>query len=159
MRRLISSFAAMTVLACTSQSPITGPLRTAPPTLLVNATTQVLAAPGSAPVLEVSAVLRNRTTERIGVAVGAQCPLFVRLFADPTGDYQASLDLSMACPADASTLELAPGDTAVLTRDFASEALASYAPGTYGVNVAVTTGNALIGAWAGAVHLPLQATP
>ena len=158
MRIPISSFAAIAMLACTSQEP-TGFLRTAPPTLSVNATTQILATSGSTPVLEVSAVLRNGTTERIRVAVGLQCPLYVRLFADPTGEYQDALDASMACPADASALELAPGDTTVLTRVLRSDTLASYASGTYGVNIAVTTGTAVIGAWAGAVHLPLQAAP
>jgi len=65
----------------------------------------------------------------------------------------------MACPPDASMLELAPGDTAVLTRVLGADTLASFAPGTYGVNVAVTTSTGLIGVWAGAVQLPLASPP
>ena len=56
-------------------------------------------------------------------------------------------------------LELAPGDTAVLTRVLSADTLGSFAPGTYGVNVAVTTSTGLIGVWAGAVQLPLASAP
>jgi len=118
-----------------------------------------LSVASGAPNLEVSASLRNATKLRIGVAVGAQCPLFVRVFPDPTGEYADSLAASMACPPGASTLELAPGDTAVLTRVLSADTLASFAPGTYGVNVAVTTSTGLIGVWAGAVQLPLASAP
>jgi len=65
----------------------------------------------------------------------------------------------MACPPDASMLELAPGDTTMLTRVLRADTLASFAPGTYGVNVAVTTSTGLIGLWAGAVQLPLARGP
>ncbi|HYT69939.1 MAG TPA: hypothetical protein VEK78_01075, partial [Gemmatimonadales bacterium] len=87
---------------------------------------------------------------RIRIALGTQCPLFVRIFPDPTGEYAASVNGSMACPPGASPLELAPGDTAVLTRVLGADTLASFAPGTYGVNVAVTTSTGLLGVWAGA---------
>jgi len=69
------------------------------------------------------------------------------------------LDASMACPPGASTLELAPGETTVLTRVLDADTLASFAPGTYGVNVAVTTSPGLIGVWAGRVQLPLASSP
>jgi hypothetical protein len=133
--------------------------RLPPPTLSVSATTHVLSVASGAPDLEVSALLRNATLSRIRVAVGVQCPLFVRVFPDPTGEYAGSLDASMACPPGASTLELAPGETTVLTRVLAAATLASFAPGTYGVNVAVTTSTGLIGVWAGAVQLPLARSP
>jgi hypothetical protein len=84
-----------------------------------------------------------------------QCPLFVRLFSDPTGEYFVSLDASIACAQNGTTLDLAPGDTAVLTRVIRADSLASFAQGVYGINVAVTTNTTLIGAWAGAVRLPL----
>jgi len=64
-----------------------------------------------------------------------------------------------ACAPGGPTLELAPGDTTVLTRVLGADTLASFAPGMYGVNVAVTTSTALIGVWAGAVQLPLAGPP
>jgi len=75
------------------------------------------------------------------------------------GGVRGSLDASMACPPGASTLELAPGETTVLTRVLDADTLASFAPGTYGVNVAVTTSTGLIGVWAGPVQLPLASSP
>lgn len=111
------------------------------------------------PALEVSASLRNATKVRIQVAVGAQCPLFVRLFPDPTGEPAGSLDASMACAPGGSILDLAPGDTTVVSRVLQQDTLSAFAPGTYGVNVAVTTTTGLLGAWAGAVQLPLVAAP
>jgi len=152
MHTPIRILVALTVGACTGESPTQ--LRLAPPTLSITATTRVVSAGGGSN-LEVSASLRNATASRIRVAVGAQCPLFVRLFLDPTGEPAGSLDSSMACVLGASTIELAPGDTAALTRVLSADTFVSFAPGTYGVNVAVTTSSGLLGVWAGAVQLPL----
>lgn len=154
MRHAIQLLVALALFACTGQGP-TEMNRLAPPTLSVSATTRVLPVASGAPDLEVSASLRNATRTRLWVALGAQCPLFVRVFPDPTGEFAGSLDASMACPPGASTLELAPGDSTVLTRVLGADSLASFAPGNYGVNVAVTTSTGLIGVWAGAVQLPL----
>jgi len=148
----------VTLCACTAQAP-TEMNRLAPPTLSVSAATRVVSVASGAPNLEVSASLRNATLLRIRIALGTQCPLFVRIFPDPTGEYAASVNGSMACPPGASPLELAPGDTAVLTRVLGADTLASFAPGTYGVNVAVTTSTGLLGVWAGAVQLPLLSAP
>jgi hypothetical protein len=109
--------------------------------------------------LEILASVRNSTSIRIQVVVGAQCPLFVRLFPDSSGEPAGSLGPSMACAPGGSSLDLAPGDTTVLTRRVSADSLAALAPGTYGVNVAVTTSTGLLGAWAGAVHLPLTPAP
>ena len=65
----------------------------------------------------------------------------------------------MACAPGGPTIALAPGDTAVLTRVLGADTLATFAPGTYGVNVAVTTTAAVIGVWGGAVQLPLTNSP
>ena len=146
--------------ACTGQGP-TEMNRLAPPTLSVSASTRVLSVASGPPNLEVSATPRRNfvafrsdaETSRLGG------PLVIRVFPDPTGEYAGSLDASMACPPDASMLELAPGDTAVLTRVLGADTLASFAPGVYGVNVAVTTSTAVIGVWAGAVQLPLASSP
>jgi hypothetical protein len=61
----------------------------------------------------------------------------------------------MACSTSGPAIDLAPGDTTRLTRVLRADELASYAPGLYGINAAVTTNTAVIGVWAGAVQLPL----
>jgi hypothetical protein len=156
MRNEVKVLVTLGLLACTGRAPTENSYwGTAPPTLTVTATTRVLPVAGGAPDLEISALLRNSTVSHIQVAVGAQCPLFVRIFPDPTGENSGSLDLSMACAQGGPTLDLAPGDTAVLTRVLRADSLASFAQGTYGINVAITTTTDLMGVWAGAVHLPL----
>ena len=146
-------FSVLMLGACRSES-VTNQHTTAPPTLQVTGANRVVSA-ASVPELEVSALLRNATRVPIQVAVGAQCPLFVRLFPDSTGTPKGSLDPSMACAAGAATRALAPGDTAILSRIISSDSLAALAPGVYGINIAVTTSTALLGAWAGSVRLPL----
>src|SRR5438094_192095 len=138
MRTVIRLLVALELLACTGETS-TGMLTLAPPTLSVTATTHVLPVVDSPPELQVSASLRNGTKLRIRVAVGTQCPLLVQLSPDPTGEPAGSLDASMACLPGGSSLELAPGDTAVLTRVLGAAHLASYAAGLYGFNVAVPT--------------------
>lgn len=160
MRGTVRLVVALGALACTSPTSTENDsgLKLSPPTLSVSATTRVVSVAGAAPELEVSASLRNATMSHIQVAVGAQCPLFVRLFPDPTGEFRNSTDPSMACPPGGPNLDLAPGDTAVLTRVLPADTLTTLAQGTYGVNVAVTTSTALVGVWAGAVQLPLQSS-
>ena len=157
MRTSVRLLSALMVGACTSQSP-TGYNRLPPPSLQVTGTSHVVSSAG-VPSLEVLASLRNPTTTRIQVAVGTECPLFVTLFPDPTGQQQGSVDASMACAPGGSTLDLAPGDSAVLTRILPGDSLTGFTPGTYGVNVAVTTSTRVIGTWAGAVQLPLALAP
>jgi hypothetical protein len=162
MRNATRLLIALLLSACATQAPTgedVGRTRLAPPTLSVTATSRALPVPGSASDLQVSALLRNLTTTHIQVFVGAQCPLFVRIFPDPTGEQMGSTAAADACPAGGPTLDLAPGDTAVLTRVIRADALASFAPGTYGINAAVTTNTYLIGVWAGAVQLPLASAP
>lgn len=129
-----------------------------PPLLTLNAATRVLSA-GAVNELEVSASLRNETTTQIRVAVGSECPLYVRIFPDPTGEAADSLSSSWACALDGRTIALVPGDTAVLTRVLGADTLASFAPGRYGVDVAVTTSTGLIGKRAGTIQLPLPSSP
>lgn len=157
MRTALPLLVALGLLACTDRAPTQNiyERRLAPPMLSVSATTRVLPVAGAAPDLEISALLWNSTAVHFKVAVGAQCPLFVRIFPDPTGEPSGSLNASMACAQGGPTLDLAPGATAVLTRVVRADTLATFAPGTYGVNVAVTTTTDLIGVWAGSVQLPL----
>ncbi len=159
MRRPIRLLAALTIGACTGHAPTDiSRLSLAPPTLSLSGMTRVTSASGVR-ALEIAASLRNSTRVRIQVAVGAQCPLFVKLFPDATGAPVGSLGPSMGCAPGGPTIDLAPGDTALLTRVLPGDSLASFVPGTYGVNVAVTTSTGLLGAWAGAVHLPLGTAP
>ena len=127
-----------------------------PRPLTVTASTRVLSATGAGPSLEVSALLENRTTRHKQVVIGARCPLWVRLFPAPTGEMSGSFDDSSLCRTRGPSLDIAPGHSATLTRVLRADTLTSFAPGTYGVNVAVTTNDGWIGVWAGTVQLPLK---
>jgi hypothetical protein len=156
MRITIPLLVALALCACTDPGPTeSNYLRVAPPTLSVNATSRARTVEGGSPDLEISALLRNATSSHIQVAVGAQCPLAVRLFSDPTGEFTVSVSASMGCAPNGPTIDLAPGDTAVLTHVIRADSLASLTQGNYGVNVVVTTNTSVIGVWAGAVRLPL----
>jgi hypothetical protein len=151
--RILSVLLVVFIVTACGREPTA--LRTpAPPTLRITGTNRVVSVAG-VPHLEVSASLRNPTTIHIRVSVGEQCPLFVQLYPDTTGEPAGRLNPSMACPPSAPTRDLAPGDTALLIRVLGGDSLASLAPGNYGVNIAVTTSTALIGKWAGFVQLPL----
>jgi hypothetical protein len=157
MRNMLMGFFALFLFGCSSKSPTEndGRLTVAPPTLSVAATSRPVSNVGGGQDLEVSAVLRNSTKSHILLVNGAQCPLFVRLFPDPKGESSGSLDPSMGCPSGGPTIDLAPGDTRLLTHTLPAAALASFAPGQYGINVAVTTTTDLMGTWGGTVLLPL----
>lgn len=145
---------ALGVMACDSTSAMQED-RLPPPTPSVSASTLVLRPAGRTPALQVSARVWNETSEAMRVAVGPECPLFVRVFPDTTEEYQGSVDGSMACAPGTLTLLLAPGDTTVLTRVLTAAELAPHPPGTYGINVVVTTTAAIIGMWGGTIDLPL----
>jgi hypothetical protein len=155
MRKFAAMLAVLCALSCKSNGPTVADNRVAPPMLSVSATSRALSVADSGSELVVSALLRNGTSAQIRVSVGAVCPLFVRIFSDQTGASEGSLDSSMGCSLGGPTLDLAPGDTAVLSRVIGAAELSSYLPGTYGINVVVTTDPGLIGVWAGAIVLPL----
>ena len=134
-------------------------LRPAPPSLAVSGTTRVVVDGGGHPQLEVAAQLRNPNNVHIVVGIGSACPLYVRLFPDPSGVVEVSSGGPVGCPASAFTLDLAPGDSAVLTKDIPSDSLAGLVPGLYGVNVGIAAGTATMGGWAGTVNIPLSAGP
>ena len=157
MRNTLGFILAVGSLACAAERSTDNDvgLRLAPPTLSLSATARPISNASGGNDLEVSALLRNSTKTHIGVAVGAQCPLFVRIFPDPTGEQSGALDASMGCPSGAPQLDVAPSDSLVLTRILSTDELRSFPPGAYGINVAVTTTAGLMGGWAGAVQLPL----
>jgi hypothetical protein len=146
------------LLGC--EGPVeTNLLRLPPPTPTFSATTRVLPVAGNAPALEVSASLQNATTTHFIVA---QCPLVIGVSPYPPGSYGGASD---ECPPGSPTRELAPGDTATMTRVLGADTLASFAPGQYRVSVNVTfheitqtTGNTIMGGSAGIVQLPLDTT-
>ena len=107
---------------------------TLPRNVSLRAGTRVVQVAGATPALEVSVTLLNTTPASIHVAAGPQCP-FVSIFADPTGEPMGSLTGAMTCPAEPS-VDVAPGDSTVLTRVLPADTLATFPPGTYGVNVA-----------------------
>lgn len=154
MRLFVMVLAPCVLAACSNEPSNLHRLTLAPPTLQVSGASQVVSS-ASGPALQVSAALRNATHTHIQLAIGAQCPLFVRLFPDSSGAPMDSLDPSMACPPGSPTRDLAPGDTAILIRVLSGDSLTTVAPGLYGVNIAVTTSTAVLGTWAGAVRLPL----
>src|SRR5438034_11473897 len=91
MRRPIRLLAALTIGACTGHAPTDiSRLSLAPPTLSLSGMTRVTSASGVR-ALEIAASLRNSTRVRIHVAVGAQCPLFGKLFTDATGSLVGAL--------------------------------------------------------------------
>jgi hypothetical protein len=64
----------------------------------------------------------------------------------------------MGCKSGGPTLDLVPGATAILTRVFPADTLASFAAGKYGINAVVTTTTDVSGVWGGTVLLPLEAS-
>ena len=154
MRKTLQLALAACVIGCSGESP-TDMNRLPPPVPFVAASTRVVSS-GSILSLEVSTSVSNPTAVHFRVNAGAQCPS-VRIFADPTGEYEG---LSVPpCPSDGPTLDLAPGGSVVLKRVFPPDSLTSFAPGLYGINVQVTTDRALIGVWAGTIRLPLANAP
>jgi hypothetical protein len=154
MRKTLRLALAACVIGCSGKSP-TDFDRLAPPSPSVTATTRVVSN-GGVLSLEVSASVGNPTAVHFRVSAGSQCPS-VRIFSDPTGEYE--LSSGPACPSDGPTLDLAPGDSVMLKRVFPPDSLTSFSPGLYGVNVQVTTDRVLVGVWAGTVRLPLANTP
>ena len=162
MRNALRSLVVFGLVGWASQMPaqtvFRGRRAPVPRPLTVTASARVLSATGAGPSLEVSALLENRTTRHKQVVIGARCPLWVRLFPDPTGEMFESFDDSSLCRTRGPSLDIAPGHSATLTRVLRADTLTSFAPGTYGVNVAVTTNDGSIGAWAGTVQLPLKSS-
>jgi hypothetical protein len=158
MRKMVTGFVVLWFFGCSSKTPTENDagLRLPPPTLSVTATSHPIPNAGGGQDLEVIALLRNSTKSHILLVNGAQCPLFVRLFLNPTGEPSGAVDPSMGCKSGGQTLDLAPGDTVALTRVLPADTLASFAAGKYGINVVVTTTTVVSAAWGGAVLLPLE---
>lgn len=152
MRNCMRLLAALGAMACSSQAPTFND-RMAPPSLSVNASSNAVTDAGGASALQITVSVRNQTTSHLGAVISSSCPFAVKFFPDSTGAY--AYNGVVACPAGGSTLDLAPGDSVVLTRVFSADSLASFASGTYGINVLVSTNGGFIGVWGGVIQLPL----
>lgn len=95
----------MALVACNGPAERTHGLP--PPTLSLSAAIQVVSTVDSTLALEVAATLRNETDVLIKVSDGPECPLYVRLFWNPTGEPAGSLSSAMACPPGSTTVGLA----------------------------------------------------
>ena len=104
-------------------------------------------------------MVKNETDSLMGVAVAPDCPLFVRIAPDPTGEPAGFAAASDFCAVAGAMVSLAPGESTALTGVIDSDSLATFGAGTFGVNVSVSTSNAVIGVWAGAVELPPSDRP
>ena len=158
MRSVSSLFIAFTLLGCNRDVPLGTNNMTngAGPALTVVVGTHVAADANGAAVLQVAASFKNATT--VHILLGG-CPLFVQLIPDPSGVGIGNLDASMACPAGSPTLDMAPGDSTVQLTELTAAMLASYAPGTYSLNTAVTSSTGLYGPPVIEVSLPLAPAP
>jgi hypothetical protein len=152
MRRSIGALVVLCTLACKGESPTDNGLRLAPPTLDVAAWTFAEGVVGDPLDLWVSVALHNHTTTHLQAVVSDACPFAVRIFPDSSGT-QPYIGV-VGCPPGGAELDIAPGDSAILTRKFPADTLATFAPGTYSVNVLVGTVHGSIGMWAGTVPLP-----
>jgi hypothetical protein len=161
MRKVLWCVVAASVLACTDHGSPTqnNGLTLPPPHLTMTATSRVIATDGGARALEISAMMKNETDKVMAVEVDPNCPLIVQIQPDPTGEPQGSTAASDFCPLSGPMLAIAPGDSTVLTRVIGSDSLAAYGSGTFGLSALASTSTVLMAVWAGAVQLPLSATP
>ena len=162
-RQSLARFAVLLLFVATganacSREPTQAEDRLPPPSLYLTGTNRVVIAGDADTSLEVAAHVYNPTSVHLGVHTGADCPLAVSLIPDSTAEYMVNIGVE-DCPSTAQTIDVAPGDSITLVRVLHASALSSYAQGVYGINVGIASSNALIGAWAGAVRLPLAPTP
>jgi hypothetical protein len=148
MRNSMLVLVTLSLLACKAEAPTQPSVNIDLPRTLdvsVSPSLRVVWDADGGLALEVSTHLRNVVKVPVYVA---RCPLPVQIVPQG-GGYGDSPEIG--CP----TQYLAPGDTTTLTRVFGADTLASFAPGTYGVEVSVTTNLAWQGLPAGTIQLPL----
>ena len=145
------------VLSCGTPDVATGLKKSLPPTPVDLAVTAHAVNGPDGVDLVVTAVVRNATRSSATIFTGASCAPFVSLFSNPSGEYQSHLSPAMQCPVGSPSVALAPGDSIALVNRLLARDLAQYSPGTYGIDVAITTGTELTGRSAGNIDLPLRA--
>ena len=112
-------------------------------------------------VLKITVTVLNPTGVHLKLADAPQCPFDVRIFPDSTGQAMTGFGtiLSTSCPTAASTTDLAPHDSLIVSRTFSPTDLTQYTPGLYGLNVTIGTTTTITTGWSGAVRLPLSSKP
>ena len=155
LSRLFSSALVVMLAACSDATSTTsgdGLDHRAPPSVDLRAS-----AADSGGVLRITVVASNPSRVHLQMISSPQCPFTVRIFPDSTGALVGGT--GPGCPSSTGTTDLAPGDTVYLSRIFAANDLAQYAPGEYGINVTVGTTTDTTTVWGGAVTLPLNSRP
>jgi hypothetical protein len=147
----------MAEVGCQADGPTGFGIGPAMPT--VSAATRIVS--GTSLSLEVSAIVRNPTRSHILVVNGPDCPLFVRIFPDSSAEEQVASSPTVSCAISRTPplVDLSPGGSMQIRRVIPGDSLAAFSSGTYGVYVAVEIVNAFVGAWAGAIQLPLASSP
>lgn len=148
MRSSMLVLVTLSLLACKSEAPTQPSVNIDTPRIQdvsISPSMRVVWDADGALALEVSAFLRNVVKVPVQVA---RCPLPVEIVPQGGGFGGGPEE---GCP----TQDLAPGDTTTLTRVFGADTLASFAPGTYAVEVDVTTSLAWHGDPVGTIQLPL----
>ena len=121
MRRSMGVLTVLCSLACKGESTMhCCGLTTAPPTLYPTATSLAVMDAGGAPALKVSVTLHNYTTTHLEALVSFSCPFAVRIFPDSSGAYELVSGV-VGCPAGGSAIDVAPADSAVLTRSVGAD--------------------------------------
>ena len=154
MNRALSEFAVAVALAglaaCSDGASVVSPGH---PPALPNIRATSVDSGGS---LRIVAVVSNRTTVHLQVAVPPQCPLAVAIFPDSTGGAGMVRSGTPTCAASASTTDLAPGDSVIISRTLLANELFQYSPGLYAIDVTVVSKMAMVSVWSGDVRLPLR---
>lgn len=132
--------------ACAHDLPtVRNDLTVAPPTPALLASASVVAS--SPPHLEVAARVWNPSRARLQILTGAGCPLAIDFQADPDGTGTSST-FPTTCDTAASYIELARGDSVVLTRSVPADSLP--ASGRYNVEVGISFRSAGASVYGGA---------
>jgi hypothetical protein len=153
--------ASVILFACAEPNPIElGGRRSLPPPT-VGVSTTVRPAPGASGGIDlvVSAVVHNPHSKTVTLLVGAACAPYVGLFANPSGESQSHVNGTMGCPLTSPAQALAPGDSITLFHVLRAQALEAFAPGKYGIDIAITTTTSVQGSWGGNIDLPLTLPP
>jgi hypothetical protein len=154
MRRTLLVASLLTLTACGTKE-VSG-LTTAPPSPSLVGSARIVSDAGGQLAVEIAARLHNGTSVHLHLGTGPSCPLYVRMFPDSTGEATVVGGFPAHCPASAFTLDLAPGDSIVLSQTMAASEFSSLQPMIYGFNVGVVFDYGSVTGWAGAVRLPLS---
>jgi hypothetical protein len=146
-----------TLLACTACGADQMVRMTpAPPSPILVGTVRVVPDGNGQLGVEVAAHVSNSTNVHFHLGTASNCPLYVRIFPDSTGEPIGVGGFPDPCPSSLLTIDLAPGDSIVLTQFTPASVFTSLPPMLYGFNVGVAFDQRSITGWAGSVRVPLK---